>query len=104
MNDNMRSMASRTKNYTQGFIISNFLLVETGRLRNLLILTFIQTELYSKFFQVFVYIFEIHIIRKMFPKLIDTVASMGCEKNFHATCQCLFLKLGYFSNSIQRRI
>ena len=72
MNDNMRSMASRTKNYTQGFIISNFLLVETGRLRNLLILTFIQTELYSKFFQVFVYIFEIHIIRKMFPKLIDT--------------------------------
>ena len=52
------------KNYTQGFIISNFLSAQTHlKLRN------------SNFFQVFVQIFEMQIRRKIFPKDMDPVST-----------------------------
>ena len=41
--------------------------------------TLIQIK-YSNFFQVFVYIFEIHLIPKIFPKYMDPVTSTGWGK------------------------
>ena len=77
--DVLQYLASHTKNYTQGFVISNFLLVQTpGKLRNLLIqenCQFWYKLNYSNFFQALVCIFEIHLIRKIFPKYIDTFSS-----------------------------
>ena len=41
---------------------------------------------YSNFFQVFVHIFEIHIIRKIYPKYMNPATSTAWDKNFLAIC------------------
>ena len=43
--------------------------------------------------QVFVHVFETHIIRKILPRYMDPVTSAGWEKNSLATCFYLFSKL-----------
>ena len=48
---------------------------------------------YSNFIQVFVHIFEIHIIRKIFLKYMDPITSTVWDKNFLATCFCLKMKV-----------
>ena len=53
---------------------------------------------YFNFFQVFVYIFEAQIIRKMFPKYMDPVVSTRSEKNVVTKYFHLFVKWKYFSD------
>ena len=66
MNVSHYNQPSHTENSTQSFINSNFLLVQTSvKLRN------------SNFFQAFAQIFEIYIIRKIFPKYMDPVTYKG---------------------------
>ena len=59
-----KNYASHTKNRIQGFIISNLLLMQTP----------------VKLRKVFVHIFEIHIIGKIYPKHMDSVTSTGRGK------------------------
>ena len=68
------------KNYTKGFIVSNFLLVQTAaKLRNSQIYDNYKLSYslnYSSFFQVIVHTFEKVIIRKIFPKYMDPTTSI----------------------------
>ena len=111
MNDNMmfctKNKLLTQKNCTQGFIILNFLLVQTAvKLRNSLMYESCKLWYslnYFNFVQVFVRIFEKaeeYIIQKIFPEYMDPVTSRGWEKNVFAKWFCLFLKWKYFSDII----
>ena len=91
MNDNMmfctKNKLLTQKNCTQGFIILNFLLVQTAvKLRNSLMYESCKLWYslnYFNFVQVFVRIFEKaeeYIIQKIFPEYMDPVTSRGWEK------------------------
>ena len=68
------------KNWAQSLIISNFLLAQTpAKLKN------------PNIFHVFVQIFEMHVIQKIYPKYMDPVTSTGLEK-FLGTYFSGFLK------------
>ena len=77
MNDNTfyRKIKLLSQNCTQGFIISNILLAKTPlKLRNSQIYKNCQVHPIQP---VFVYIFEIHIIRKIFQKYMDPLTYTG---------------------------
>ena len=73
------------KHCTQGFVILNFLLVQTPELRDSQIYENGQlwySMSYSNFLQVFTHISEIHIIGKIFTKYMDPVTSTVADKKF----------------------
>ena len=80
ISQNSQENTSHTKNCTQGYIASKFFLMQTAaKLRNSQVHKNYQLWYslnYSNFFQVFVNIFQKHIIRKIFPKYMDPVTCL----------------------------